>query len=91
MRIKIENFIIKSSEHGGYNLIEQKKSTDGDDKDSVRENIVSYGITVPLCVKRIIDKTLHNNPITLSLGQYIIEYKTQVDRIEKLLDLEKIK
>lgn len=92
MNITIENYILESSEHGGFNLIELKKYKDQKTNDfKIQRSVIGYGLTLPRAVKRIIENNLHQNPNIVNLRQYLVDYRNEVKKIEKLFDLEKLK
>lgn len=91
MKITIENYIIETTRFGLFNLIDQRKSTSRKGEDSIYEHIVAYNISLPLCIKKIIALNLHENPNIVSLRQFVVDYRNEVKKIEKLLDLENIK
>ena len=91
MTITIENFLLKSSQYGGFNLIELKKSHKEDNTDDIRETVVGYNITLEMCIKKIIEINQHRNKNTLNLTQYLVDLQNERRKIEKLLDLEILK
>lgn len=92
MQIKIENYLLVSQETGGFDLVEIKKAKKTESKTGyIRKQIIAHNISERRAIKIIVAKTNHNNPITLSFPQYLIELKTQYDRIEKLFDIEILK
>jgi len=89
MQIKIENYLLVSQETGGFDLVEIKKAkSKNSDKNYIRKEIIANNVSEKKALKLIVAKTNHNNPITLSFPQYLVELKTQYDRIEKLFDIE---
>lgn len=45
-----------------------------------------YGMPLESCIKRIINKRISDKKETLSLKEYVEEYKQQVDELKKLFN-----
>ncbi len=91
MKIQVENFIIETSQYGGYNLVEEKKGKQKNGKEVVRSSVVMFSVDLDIAIKRIIHLNLHYNPNIVSLRQYLVDYRNEVKKIEKLVELEKLK
>lgn len=91
MKIEIGKFIIATSEHGKFDLIELKSSVSKTGAKNVREHIISYNVSLEAAVKTITHLNLHENPNIVSLRQYVVDYRNEVKKIEKLLEIKTIK
>ena len=92
MKITIENYMVESSEHGGFNLIELRKyKNQKTNKARIQRDTIAYSIPLEKAIKRIIGLNLHKNPNVVNLQQFLVEYKNEMGKIKNILDIEKLK
>lgn len=91
MKIEIDKYIIATNEHGMFDLVELKKTQSKDGSKKIREVNLCYNVSLNTAVKRIIHSNLHCNPNIVSLRQYLVDFRNEVKKIEKLLELKAIK
>lgn len=92
MKIEIQNFVIETNEHGGFNLLELRKCNDRKTQtEKLKKDVIAYGLSLPQAISRIVHMNLHQNPNIVSLEQFMVEYKNEYAKILKLLEVAKLK
>jgi hypothetical protein len=90
MNIKIdERFQLNQSSPNRFDLIEKVIRQKKDSKDTYEaENVLGYDMSLETCVGNIISEKLKENKETVTLKQFLEEYKKEKEQLLKTIKLD---
>jgi len=89
MIIKIdERFYLNQSNSDRFDLVEKVVRSKKDSEETYEaENVLGYDMQIENCIKKIIAERLKDNKETVSLKQFLEEYKKEKEQLLKTIKL----